>query len=71
MNPIISYYIIINAPKRKPVLPSAAQTENSEGLKIYTGIVLTLTGDQKVFPQPSQYCNFLYQGEITGFKLVC
>ena len=62
MNPII------NAPHSKPFLPSAAQTRNSTGLKIYTCIVLTLVGDQKVFSQPSHYCNFLYQGgEIHGF----
>ena len=38
----------------KSVLPSAAQTRNSTCLKIYTCIVLTLAGDQKVFSQPSQ-----------------
>ena len=54
-----SYY---DAPKSKPDLPSAAQTRNSTGLKIYTCIVLTLAGDQKVFSQPSHYWNFLYQG---------
>ena len=55
-------YPIINAPKSKPDLFSAAQIKNSEGQKIYTHIVLTLTVDQKVFLQPSQYCNFLCQG---------
>ena len=63
---------IINAAKRqsKPVLPSVAQTKNSEGLKISTHIVLTLSGDQKVFSQPCQYCNFLYRGgAIHGFTL--
>ena len=54
-------------PRSKSVLDSAAQTKNSTGLKIYTYIVLTLVGDQKVFPQPFQYWNFLYQG---GFTLV-
>ena len=61
-------YPIINAPKRKPVLPSTAQTRNSTGLKICTHIVFTLTGDQKVFSQPSQYCKSLYQTHaIHGF----
>ena len=58
----ISYYPIINAPNSKPVLPSAAQTTNSTGQKIYSCIVLTLVRDQKVFSQPSHHCNFLYQG---------
>ena len=53
---------IVNVLKSKPVLPSAAQTKNSKGLKICTHIVLTLMGDQKVFSQPSQYCNLHYQG---------
>ena len=53
---------IINVPNSKPVLPSADQTRNSTGLKMYTCIVLTLVGNQKVFSQPSQYWNFLYQG---------
>ena len=53
---------ITNAPNSKFVLPFAAQTRNSTGLKLYTSIVLTLAGDQKVFSQPSQYWNFLYQG---------
>ena len=52
----------MNAPDSKPVLPSAAQTKHREGLKICTRIVLTLTGDQKVFSQPCQQCNFLSQG---------
>ena len=43
-----------NAPNSKSVLPSAAQTRNSTGLKIYTCIVLTLADDQKVFSQPSR-----------------
>ena len=46
-NPIINP--IINAPNSKTVLPSAAQTRNSTGLKIYTCILLTQAGDQKVF----------------------
>ena len=55
-------------PKSKPDVPSAAQSTNSTGLQIYTGVVLTLAGDQKVFIQPFQYWNFLYQGgEIHGF----
>ena len=59
---------IIDAPKSKPVLPFAAQTRNSKDLKICTCIILKLTDDQKIFSQPSQYCNFLYQGgEIHGF----
>ena len=58
----------IDVPWSKPVLPSAAQARNSTGLKICTHIVLTLTGDQTVFSQPSQGCNLLYQGgEIHGF----
>ena len=59
---------IINAPKSKVVLLSAAQTRNSTGLNIYTCIVLTLEGGQNIFSQPYQYLNFLYQGsEINGF----
>ena len=49
---------------QKPVLPSAAQTKNSTGLKIYTCISLTQAGDQKVFAQPSQSWNFLYRGNL-------
>ena len=57
---------VINGPNSKPVLPTAVQTEtkNSKGLKICTCIVLS----QKVFSQPSQYCNFLFQVQATyGF----
>ena len=61
----------MNVPKRKPVLPSAAQTKYSTGLNIGTCIVLTLTGDQKVFSQPSLYGKFLYHRmPSTGFMLV-
>ena len=50
-------YPIINAPKWKPVLPSTAQTRNSTLLKICRCIVLTLTGEQKVFSVlPVGYC---------------
>ena len=52
-NPLL-YNPVINALNSKPVLPSAAPTRNSTGLKIYTcTIVLTLAGDQKAFSQPS------------------
>ena len=45
---------ITNVPNSKSVLPSAAQTRNSTGLKMYTCIfILTLLGDQKLFLQPS------------------
>ena len=61
---------IINVPKRKLVLPSAAQTKTSKGVKICTHIVLALTGEQKVISQPSQYYNFPYQGgAIHGFYI--
>ena len=43
---------IIDASDSKSVLPLAVQTRNSTSLKIYTCIVLTLVGDQKVFSQP-------------------
>ena len=45
----LNHHHYYNAPNNKPVLPSAAQTRNSKGLKIYPCMVLTLAGDQKVF----------------------
>ena len=66
------YASIINAPKSKLVLLSAAQTRNSTSPKICTCIVLTQKGDHKVFSQPTQYCNFLgihvRRGDKVGVK---
>ena len=46
-----------------------SKTTSCTGLKIYTSAVLTPRNDQKVFSQPSHYCNFLYQGTNTFFAL--
>ena len=44
--PQVNHYII--APKRKPVLPSAAKTTGCTGMKICMCIVLTFRSDQKL-----------------------
>ena len=53
----------------KTCLTLRSQNYQLQRLKIYTSTVLTLRNDQKVFSQPSHYCNFLYQGINTFFAL--
>ena len=59
-----SYFL--NAPRGNLFKIYSPQPKlSARGLKMYMLTVLTLRNDQKVFSQPSHYCNFLYQGTNT------
>ena len=65
------WHPIINSSKSKPVLLSAAQTKNREGLKICTCIVLTLTGTRKYFHRPESVVTYaIKEVQFSGFTLV-
>ena len=62
---------IVNASKSKPVLPSAAQTKNSKGMKFCTRIVLALVGARKFFHSPpSSVTSSIKEMQLTGFTVV-